>query len=163
MYTRLTQRRFRIMTIHPVRTASDHRNALAEIQRLWDAKPGTDDFDRLDVLATLVEAYERNHHPIEKPNAVAAVLFRLEQLGLTKSALEPLIGSRARVYEVLKGQRSLSIEMIRKLNETLQIPAEVLIARPTTTRARAPRKAVRGSQKNKSVARRAATVVAKRA
>ena len=151
------------MTIHPIRTATDHRNALAEIRRLWDAKPGTDDFDRLDVLATLVEAYERNHHPIEKPNAVAAVLFRLEQLGLAKSALEPLIGSRARVYEVLKGQRSLSIEMIRKLNETFQIPAEVLIARPRTTRVRARSKPVHGHKKNQPVARRAAMVAAKRA
>jgi HTH-type transcriptional regulator / antitoxin HigA len=151
------------MTIHPIRTATDHRKALAEIRHLWDAKPGTDDFDRLDVLATLVEAYERNHHPIEKPNAVAAMLFRLEQLGLTKSALEPLIGSRARVYEVLKGQRSLSIEMIRKLNETLQIPAEVLIARPRKSRARAPGKPVHGHKKNKSSALRAARVAPRRA
>ena len=115
------------MEIKPIRTKRDHERALLEIQRLWDARPGTAEGDRLDVLATLVDAYESKHFPIEPPDPIAAIRFRLEQQGLDPSALVGVIGGRSRVYEVMKGQRALSLEMIRRLHERFGIPAEVLI------------------------------------
>ena len=115
------------MDIKPVRTSKDHRTALAEVERLWEAKPGTPEHDRLDVLVTLVEAYEAKHHPIPPPDPIDAILFRLDQLDLDRKDLEALIGSRARVSEVLSGRRSLSLGMIRRLHGRLGIPAEILI------------------------------------
>jgi HTH-type transcriptional regulator / antitoxin HigA len=117
------------MKIRPIHTDADHEAALKEIERLWDAKAGTEEYDRLDVLATLVEAYERKRWPISKPNPVQALLFRMDQLGLSRRELEPILGTRARVSEVLNGKRSLSLTMIRNLNSKLDIPAEVLIAK----------------------------------
>jgi HTH-type transcriptional regulator/antitoxin HigA len=93
------------------------------------AKPGTDDGDELDVLATLVDAYEREHFPIESADPIAAIKFRMEQLGLERKDLEPLIGSRARVSEVLNKRRGLSLKMIRTLHAELDIPLEALIGR----------------------------------
>lgn len=119
------------MDIKPVRTSKDHREALAEVERLWDAKSGTPEHDRLDVLVTLIEAYEAKHHPIPPPNPVEAVLFRMDQLDLDRKDLERLIGSRARVSEVLSGRRNLSLGMIRRLHGRLGIPAEVLIGEQT--------------------------------
>ncbi len=116
------------MTIRPIRTRKDHREALAEIERLWNAKPGTAACDRLDVLVTLVEAYERKHDPLSAPDPVEAILFRMEQQGLARKDLEPLIGSRARVSEVLNHKRDLTLPMIRALHDKLGIPAESLIA-----------------------------------
>jgi HTH-type transcriptional regulator/antitoxin HigA len=117
------------MTIElkPIRTEADYDAALAEIGRLWEAKSGTPDGDRLDVLATLIEAYETRMHPIDPPDPIEAILFRMEQQGMTRKDLEPLIGTRARVAEVLNRKRGLSIEMIRRLNEELGISADVLI------------------------------------
>lgn len=115
------------MDIKPVRTSKDHRAALAEVERLWEAKPGTPEHDRLEVLVTLIEAFETKHHPIPPPDPVEAILFRMDQLDLDRKDLEALIGSRARVSEVLGGRRSLSLEMIRRLHRQLGIPAEVLI------------------------------------
>jgi HTH-type transcriptional regulator/antitoxin HigA len=115
------------MDIKPIRTQRDYKAALAEIERLFDAKPGTDDGDRLDVLATLVEAYEQQHHPILPPDPVEAILYFMESRGLTRKDLEPYLGSRAKVSEVLNRKRQLSIEMIRRLHDGLGIPAEVLI------------------------------------
>ena len=107
------------MTIElkPIRTEADYDAALAEIGRLWEAKSGTPDGDRLDVLATLIEAYETRMHPIDPPDPIEAILFRMEQQGMTRKDLEPLIGTRARVAEVLNRKRGLSIEMIRRLAE----------------------------------------------
>lgn len=113
--------------LKPIRTETDYDEALAEIGRLWGAKSGTPDGDRLDVLATLIEAYEARIHPIDPPDPIEAILFRMEQQGLTRRDLEPLIGTRARVAEVLNRKRGLSIEMIRRLNEELGISADVLI------------------------------------
>ncbi|WP_394891815.1 type II toxin-antitoxin system HigA family antitoxin [Mesorhizobium sp. AaZ16] len=117
------------MTIElkPIRTEADYDEALAEVGRLWGAKSGAPDGDRLDVLATLIEAYETRMHPIDPPDPIEAILFRMEQQGLTRKDLEPLIGTRARVAEVLNRKRGLSIEMIRRLNEKLGISADVLI------------------------------------
>jgi HTH-type transcriptional regulator/antitoxin HigA len=115
------------MNIRPVRTRRDHARALKEIERLWTAKRGTPACDRLDVLTTLVEAYERKHIPTAAPDPVEAILFRMEQQGLTRKDLEPLLGSRARVSEVLNHKRDLTLSMIRALHLKLGIPAEALI------------------------------------
>ena len=114
----------------PIRTKADYARALVEVERLWGAKSGTRDGDRLDILATLIDVYETEHYPIDRPDPVEAIKFRMEQLGLTRKDLEPLIGTRTRVSEVLNRKRSLSIGMIRRLHEHLGISAEVLI-RPT--------------------------------
>jgi len=115
------------MDIKPIRTRRDHKAALAEIERLFDAKPGTPDGDRLEVLATLVEAYEQQHDPVLPPDPVEAILYFMESKGLSRKDLEPFMGSREKVSEVLNRKRPLSIEMIRRLHDGLGIPAEVLI------------------------------------
>lgn len=115
------------MEIRPIRTARQHRAALEEIERLWDAAPRTPEHDRLEVLATLVEDYEEKHQPVYPPDPVEAIRFRMEQLGLDRKALEPAIGSRARVSEVLSRKRRLTLDMIQRLRRQLGIPADVLI------------------------------------
>ena len=125
------------MEIKPIKTNADHRAALAEIERLMDAEPGSADGDRLDVLATLVEAYEAKRFPIDPPDPVAAIEFCIDQRGLTRRDLEPMIGGRGRVSEVLAGKRALSLAMIRKLHRGLGIPADVLLKEaPRRTRER---------------------------
>jgi HTH-type transcriptional regulator / antitoxin HigA len=123
------------MEIKPIRNNVDHERALREIQRLWGAKEGTAEGDKLDILATLVDAYEGEHFPIDPPDPIEAIRFRLEQQGLDTSALVGVIGGRSRVYEVMQRKRALSLEMIRRLNERFGIPAEVLI-RPVRARRR---------------------------
>ncbi|MBF0335884.1 MAG: helix-turn-helix domain-containing protein [Alphaproteobacteria bacterium] len=113
--------------LKPIRSEADYEAALAEVERLWGARSGTPDGDRLDVLATLIDAYEAQHHPIDPPDPVEAITFRMEQQGLTRKDLEPLIGTRTRVAEILNRRRSLSIGMIRRLHDRLGISAEVLI------------------------------------
>jgi HTH-type transcriptional regulator/antitoxin HigA len=113
--------------IKPIRTKRDYGAALAEIERLWGAKLGTPNGDRLDVLATLIEAYEAARYPMDPPDPVEAIKFRMEQQGLSRKDLESLIGTRTRVAEVLNRRRNLSISMIRRLNKELGISAEVLI------------------------------------
>jgi HTH-type transcriptional regulator/antitoxin HigA len=113
--------------LKPIRTKADHNAALAEVERLWGAKSGTPKGDRLDVLATLIDVYESRHYPMDPPDPIEAIQFRMEQLGLTRKDLEPLIGTRARVAEVMNRKRSLSIDMIRRLHEQLGISADVLI------------------------------------
>jgi len=119
------------MTIHPIRNESDHQRALERIEALMAAKGGTAEGDELDVLATLVEAYEKKHFPIDAPDPVEAIKFRMEQLGLDRKDLEPFIGSRARVSEVLNRRRGLSLAMIRSLHQNLDIPLEALIGGDT--------------------------------
>ena len=114
--------------IKPIRSQGDYERAMAEVERLWGASAGTAKGDRLDVLATLIDAYEREHFPIEAPTPVEAIKFRMEQQGLTRKDLESVIGSRGRIAEVLSGKRALSISMIRKLRDRLNIPADALIA-----------------------------------
>ena len=116
--------------LKPIRTEADHERAMAEVERLWGAKGGTPEGDRLDVLVTLIEAYEKEVYPFDPPDPIEAIQFRMEQLGLTRKDLEPFIGSRARVAEVMNRKRGLSIEMIRRLNEGLDISGDILI-RPT--------------------------------
>ena len=119
--------------LKPIRSNADYRAAVAELGRLWGAKRGTRDGDRLDVLATIVDAYEAEQDPMDPPDPVEAIKFRMEQQGLTRRDLEPLIGTRTRVAEVLNRKRNLSIGMIRRLHARLGIPAEILI-RPARNR-----------------------------
>ena len=113
--------------LKPIRSEANYDAALAEIERLWGAKSGITDGDRLDVLATLIDAYEAEHYPIDPPDPIEAIRFRMEQQGLTRKDLEPIIGTRTRVAEVLNRKRGLSIDMIRRLHERLGISADVLI------------------------------------
>ncbi|HZY42128.1 MAG TPA: transcriptional regulator [Anaerolineae bacterium] len=115
------------MNIKPIRTKADYRAALAEIERLFDAKRGTPEGDRLDVLTTPVEAYEARHQPMPLPDPIEAILYYKDSRGLTRADLEPYPGSRARVADVLNRKRALSIELIRRLHTGLDIPSEVLI------------------------------------
>jgi len=119
-----------------IHSEKDHREALATIERLWDAKPGTPDHDALEVLGLLVEDYERRTFPIEEPDPVEAIRFRLEQSGKEQKDLVPILGSRNRVSEVMNGKRSLTLAMIRRLFDELHIPMEALIPRrgPATAR-----------------------------
>ena len=110
------------MNIRPVKTEADYETALRRIAELMDAAPNSPEGDELDVLATLVEFYESRHFPIETANPVDAILFRMEQQELTRKDFEPLLGSRHRVSEILNRRRGLSLEMIRRLHEGLQIP-----------------------------------------
>ena len=124
------------MQIKPIRTKADYGRTLREIERMWGAKERTPEGDRLDVLATLIEAYEQMHFPIDPTDPIEAIRFRLEQQGLDPRALVGVIGGRSRVYEVMQRKRALSLEMIRRLHQCFGIPAEVLI-RPVRARRRA--------------------------
>jgi HTH-type transcriptional regulator/antitoxin HigA len=116
------------MIIKPIKGERDYQRALTEIDKLMDAKPNTPEGDRLDVLVTLVSAWEEQNYPIDPPDAVEAIRFAMEQRGLSRRDLEPFIGSRARVAEVLNRKRSLTLPMIRRLHEGLGIPAEALLS-----------------------------------
>jgi HTH-type transcriptional regulator/antitoxin HigA len=118
------------MEIRPIRTKADYKATLKEISALMEADPapGTAEGDRLDVLVTLVQVYEARHVPISPPDPVEAIKFRMEQGGLSVKDLEPLIGKSNRVYEVLNRKRPLTLAMIRRLHESLGIPAKVLIS-----------------------------------
>jgi HTH-type transcriptional regulator / antitoxin HigA len=115
------------MSIKPIKTKADYRAALKEIESLMSAKLNTPEGDRLDVLVTLVEAYERRHFPMDLPDAVDAIKFRMDQQNLTVRDLEPVIGRRNRVHEVLTRKRPLTLRMIRGLNAQFGIPAESLL------------------------------------
>ncbi|MFZ6846515.1 helix-turn-helix domain-containing protein [Undibacterium sp. RuTC16W] len=115
------------MDIKPIRTENDYHVALEEIESLMTAKLGTPEGDRLDILATLVDAYEAKNFPINLPDPIDAIKFSMEQKGLTPKDLEPMIGRTNRVYEILAGTRQLTLPMIWKLNEALGIPFELLI------------------------------------
>ena len=115
------------MEIRPIRTENDYQEALREIELLFDAAENTTECDRLDILSTLVEAYEKTHFPIELPDPIEAIHYYMDTRGLSRRDLEPCLGSRARVSEVLSRKRTLTLEMIRKLNQQLNIPAEILI------------------------------------
>ena len=113
--------------IKPIRSEADYERALDEIEGLWGAASGTLEGDRLDVTATLIDAYEDEHYPIDPPDPIEAIKFRMQQQGLTRKDLEGIIGTRTRVAEILNRRRGLSITMIRRLHEKLGISAEILI------------------------------------
>ncbi len=116
-----------MIELKPIRNEQDYQNALILLKELWGAKEGTPESDRLEILVTLIDAYEAVHHPIDLPDPIDAILFRMEQQGLTRKDLEPILGSRGRVAEILNRKRSLSLEMIRRLHEHLGIPTDILI------------------------------------
>ena len=113
--------------VKPIRSEADYEAAMAEIRGLWGAKAGTPKGDRLDVLATLVDTYEAQHYPMDPPDPIEAIKFRMQQEGLTRRDLEAIIGTRTRVAEVLNRKRGLSIGMIRRLHARLGISADILI------------------------------------
>src|SRR4051812_15709996 len=123
------------MNVKPIKSDRDYRRMLKRIDGLMDARPNTPDGDLLDVLSTLAEAWEQKHHAIDAPDPVEAIRFAMEQHGVTRRDLEPLIGSRARVAEVLNRKRQLTLQMIRRLHEHLGIPAETLIRSPRSNSA----------------------------
>ena len=118
------------MDIKPIKTDADYRAALKEVESLMMAEPDTPDGEKLDVMVTLIEAYEARHFPMELPDPVAAIKFEMDRKGLTVKDLEPMIGKSNRVYEILNHKRSLTLKMIWKLHEGLGIPAESLIKPP---------------------------------
>ena len=120
------------MNIKPIRTDADYRAALKEVESLMNSEPDTPDGDKLDVMVTLIEAYEAKHFPMDLPDPVEAIKFEMERKGLTVKDLEPMIGKSNRVYEILNRKRSLTLPMIWKLHEGLGIPAESLIKAPPT-------------------------------
>lgn len=119
------------MNIRPIHTDNDYQLALRELSDYFDQEPqpGTEDGDRFEILVTLVEAYESTHFPIESPDPIEAIRFRMEQAGLTVKDLVPFIGRPNRVYEILNRKRGLTLDMIRKLHQNLGIPVESLIGR----------------------------------
>lgn len=116
-----------MVTVKPIRTEVDYNGALAEIGKIMEAEPGTPEFDRLEVLSALVESYEDIHYPMDAPDPIELIKFVMEQRGLGRSDLEPMIGSRGRVSEILNRKRPLTLEMIRRLKEGLNLPADVLV------------------------------------
>src|SRR3954469_17095137 len=113
--------------VKPIRTERDYEAALAEVERLWGAKAGTPKGDRLDVLATLIDVYESQHFPMDPPDPIEAIKFRMEQQNLSRKDLEGIVGSRTRIAEVLNRRRGLSINMIRRLRDKLGISTDILI------------------------------------
>ncbi|HYG62089.1 MAG TPA: transcriptional regulator [Thermoanaerobaculia bacterium] len=123
------------MDIKPIRTEQDYRATLQEIESLMNAEPGSPEGERLDILVTLLEAYEQKHFPMDLPDPVEAIKFVMDQRGLTVKDLEPMIGRPNRVYEVLSHKRPLTLKMIWRLHKDLGIPAECLIKQPEEHRA----------------------------
>lgn len=119
------------MDIRPIKTEADYQATLTEVDSLMSAEPGTPEGDRLDILVTLIEAYEREHYPIDFPDPIEAIKFRMEQQGLTVDDLMTVIGRKNRVYEILARKRPLTLRMVEGLHEVFQIPAESLLRRST--------------------------------
>ncbi|TNM62864.1 helix-turn-helix domain-containing protein [Aliirhizobium smilacinae] len=116
-----------MIELKPIRNEADYNEAMALLKTLWGAATGTPENDRLDLLVTLIDDYENLRHPMDLPDPIDAILFRMEQQNLTRKDLESLLGSRGRVAEILNRKRPLSLDMIRRLHAELGIPAEVLI------------------------------------
>ena len=117
------------MSIRPIHDDDDHAWAIEQMEALWGAPEGSPEAEALEVLVTLINAYEAEYHAIDPPDPIEAILFRMEQEGLTRKDLEPMIGNRARVSEVLNRKRPLTLRMIRRLREGLGLSADVLVGR----------------------------------
>jgi HTH-type transcriptional regulator / antitoxin HigA len=141
------------MDVKPIKNERDYEQALRRVETLWDSPEGSPESDELGILVTLIDAYEREHYPIDWPDPIEAIKFRLEQQGQDTRALIGIIGHRTRVHEVLKGKRPLSLNMIRSLHDQLGIPAHVLI-QPAPKRRSSPerrsRRRLRGPSLKKS-------------
>jgi len=116
------------MDIRPIKTENDYNKAILRIEKLWGSKKNTKEGDELDLLSTIVEQYEMKHHPILPPDPVDAILFRMEQMNISKSQMTKFIGSRSRVIEILGRKRQLTLKMVKSLYKGLKIPAEILLA-----------------------------------
>jgi len=115
------------MDIRPIKTESDYTEAIHRIEMLWGAKKDTREGDELDLLCTLVESYEMAHYPIAPPDPIDAIVFRMEQMGMTKTDMAKYLGSQSRVSEVLGRKRPLTLKMVKSLYKGLKIPAEILL------------------------------------
>jgi HTH-type transcriptional regulator/antitoxin HigA len=115
------------MTVRPIKNRKDYQQALLRLEQIFDAKPGSAEGDELEVLGILIDTYEQNHYPIEFPDPIEAIKFRMEQLGYSQSDLAAVVGLKSRASEILNKKRKLTLEMIRNLHETLNIPTDVLI------------------------------------
>jgi len=115
------------MTIKPIKTKKDYQNALNRLETIFDAKSGSPEGDELEVLGILIDKYEEEHHPIGFPDPIEAIKFRMEQLGYTQNDLAKLVGLKSRASEILNKKRKLTLEMIRQLHQSLNIPTNVLI------------------------------------
>jgi HTH-type transcriptional regulator / antitoxin HigA len=115
------------MNIKPIKTERDYKKALARLEEIFDSRPGTEEGDELDILALLIERYESEHYPIDAPDPIEAIKFRMEQMGYKQKDLETIIGHKGHVSEILNKKRKLSLEMIRKFHERLNIPLSVLV------------------------------------
>ena len=115
------------MKIKPIHTEKDYKEALARLEIIFDANPGTKEGDELELLAILIEKYEDEHFPIEAPDPIEAIKFRMEQLGLENKDLEGIIGSKGRVSEILNKKRKLNLKMIQSIIQNLHVPAEILL------------------------------------
>ena len=115
------------MTIKPIKTKKDYQIALNRLEQIFDAKPGTKEGDELEVLGLLIDKYEQEHYPIEYPDPIEAIKFRMEQLGYSQNDLAKVVGLKSRASEILNRRRKLSLDMIRQLHKSLGIPTDVLI------------------------------------
>ncbi|HKN60627.1 MAG TPA: hypothetical protein VJW93_05600 [Candidatus Acidoferrales bacterium] len=143
------------MKIKPIKTEADYKRALRRVEELWNSPKGSPGSDELDVLATLIEAYEKEHYPIDVPDPLDAIKFRLEQTGKDLRSLIGVIGQRTRIYEVMRGDRPLSLNMIRNLHDKLGIPADVLI-QPIRRKGRTGRASVKATKYGRSGMRKSA-------
>jgi len=121
------QPKFKAMTLKPIKTKKDYQDALVRLERIFDAKPGSTEGDELEILGILVDNYEKVHYPIDFPDPIEAIKFRMEQLGYNQSDLATIIGLKSRASEILNKKRKLTLDMIRNLHDALNIPTEVLI------------------------------------
>jgi HTH-type transcriptional regulator/antitoxin HigA len=124
---KLTQQKFKTMTLKPIKTKKDYQHALDRLELLFDAKKNTKEGDELEILSILIEKYEDEHFPIDFPDPIEAIKFRMEQLGYNQSDLAKVIGLKSRASEILSKKRKLTLEMVRLLHNSLKIPTEVLI------------------------------------
>ncbi len=115
------------MTIKPIKSKKDYQAALARLEQIFDAKSGSKDGDELEILGILIEKYEQTHYPIDYPDPIEAIKFRMEQLGYTQNDLARVVGLKSRASEILNRKRKLSLEMIRQIHQSLGIPTDVLI------------------------------------
>ena len=150
------------MAVFPIRTSSDHARAVARIADLIGAAAGTPEGDELDVLATLVDAYEARHEAIDAPDPVSAIVFRMEQQQLTRKDLEPMIGSRARVSEILNAKRDLTLNMVRQLRSGLGISADLLVGPIALGQASGPTKSRKTKSRKTKARKQHVSIAAKR-
>lgn len=125
--TKLTQAAYKTMNINLIKTENDYNQALKRLEVIFDAKKGTEESDELELLGMLIDQYENEHFPIDLPDPIEAIKFRMEQLGYTQNDLAKIIGFKSRASEILNRKRKLSLEMIRQIHTSLKIPTEVLI------------------------------------